>query len=61
MKIMQEDKETLRRERSAYKENRRSRNEIQELQTQVQKLGGTVENIIRPFRPILSPCCKDDN
>ena len=42
MKMKPEDKETLRRERAAYQETRRSRNEIQELHTQVQELGGTV-------------------
>jgi hypothetical protein len=42
MKMKPEDKETLRRERAAYQETRRSRNEIQELRTQVQELGGTV-------------------
>jgi hypothetical protein len=35
MKMKPEDKETLRRERAAYQETRRSRNEIQELRTQV--------------------------
>jgi hypothetical protein len=42
MKMKQEDRDTLRRERAAYQETRRSRNEIQELRTQVQELGGTV-------------------
>ena len=42
VKMKQEDKDTLRRERTAYQQNQRSRNEIQELRTQVQELGGTV-------------------
>ena len=40
--MKQEDKDTLRRERQQYNARRRQRNEILELRTQVQELGGTV-------------------
>ena len=42
LKMKQEDKDTLRRERAAYNENRRNRAEIQELRTQIQEQGGSV-------------------
>jgi hypothetical protein len=42
LKMKQEDKDTLRRERQQYNERRRNRSEIQELRSQVQELGGTV-------------------
>ena len=43
MKMKQEDRATLRRERATYQENRRNRNKVQELRTQVlQELGDTV-------------------
>ena len=41
LKMKQEDKDTLRRERAAYNESQRQRAEIQELRTQIQNQGGT--------------------
>ena len=40
LKMKQEDKDTLRRERTAYNESQRHRAEIQELRTQIQDQGG---------------------
>ena len=42
MKMKQEDKDTLRRERQTFNDGRRTRSEIQELRSQIQELGGTV-------------------
>ena len=47
MKFKPEDKETLRRERAAYNENRRNRNEVQELRTQLND-NATVSPLQRP-------------
>jgi hypothetical protein len=55
MKMKQEDRATLRRERATYQENRRNRNEVQELRTQVlQELGDTVVTQSQPLTDIIS-------
>jgi hypothetical protein len=48
MKMRQEDRDTLRRERQTYNDGQRQRSEIQELRSQVQELGGSVRTSNSP-------------